>query len=241
MITDNAPHDAQRAAQSTPQLPPADGLFGASTSIWKSAAGGARAGGDWCEVVTISDELLALTIGDVSGHGAGVAETMAAMRTSVLHAIRDIRVPSEVLAAINAAAYRHGGGVIVTAIVAFLNQRLNTLTFANAGHPPPLLLRSGRHAFLAYPPADLPLGIARRHHAADYVIALPDDALLALYTDGVTEHDRDPVCGERDLLEAVRWAYDRSESDLADAIARRTFRSMRGTDDAAVLVLRTTA
>ena len=47
------------------------------------AAGGAQASGDWCEVIAISEQAVALTVGDVSGHGEAVAGTMAAMRASV--------------------------------------------------------------------------------------------------------------------------------------------------------------
>lgn len=224
----------------TRTISPADTLSDTSVSNWVSPAGGAEAGGDWCDVVTISEEMVALTIGDVSGHGAAVAGTMAAMRAAVLRSIYDIRVPSEILAVVNDVALSRGDGVIVTAIVAFFNNRRHTLTFANAGHPPPLLLSNAFQAFLTHPPADLPLGIVPHYGAADYVIALPYDALLVLYTDGITEHDRDPIQGETDLSDAARFAYDWPDVDAADAIAQQIFRKGPGHDDAAALVLRTT-
>jgi hypothetical protein len=62
--------------------------------------------------------------------------------------------------------------------------------------------------------------------------------MLVLYADGVTEHDRDPVCGENELLEAARVAYAYPDVDVADSIAKRILRSVRGVDDAAALVLR---
>jgi serine phosphatase RsbU (regulator of sigma subunit) len=183
-------------------------------------AGHAQKGGDWCEVVEMSDELVALTVGDVSGHGKAVAPTMAAIHVRVMRAIQHMRDPAAVLSVANEFAFNYGDGVIVTAIVAFLNRRLHTLTFANAGHPPPLLLSRECQAFLEHSPADLPLG------------------LYAQYTDGITEHSRDPVRGEEELSEAARHVYDRPEGDDARGIAREVFRTGSSHDDAAVLVVR---
>jgi serine phosphatase RsbU (regulator of sigma subunit) len=215
--------------------------FDARVTVWNSPSGAARAGGDWCDAVALSDSALALTIGDVSGHGEGVAQTMAVVRTAVLGAIREIRTPSDVLAAANDVAFRERDGIVVTAIVAVLDTSLRTLTFANAGHPPPLMLTATDHAFLAPSPADLPLGIFAHHRAADHVVAVVSDALVVLYTDGVTEHDRDPIGGERELVSAARAVYERPAFNAARAIARQVFRAGRGTDDAAAIGLRTLA
>jgi serine phosphatase RsbU (regulator of sigma subunit) len=209
-------------------------------SIWSLPAGDAQAGGDWCDAVKVSDDTVALTVGDVSGHGKAVAVTMAAVHARVLGALRETKDPAQILSIANDFAFHYGEGVIVTAIVAFLNRRLHTLTFANAGHPPPLLLSNADHAFLEHPPADLPLGIYPQHRAANYVIALPFDALIVLYTDGITEHRRDPVGGERDLADAARLVYDQREVDDAQTIAQQIFRSGSGRDDAAVMVVRAT-
>jgi serine phosphatase RsbU (regulator of sigma subunit) len=212
----------------------------ANVTSWSSPASGAFAGGDWCEAVAVSLQTVILTIGDVSGHGVDVAEPMAAMRSAVLRTIRDIQVPSEVLSFLNDIAFAWGDGVFVTAIVAAVDYRFGTLTFANAGHPPPLMVTDAGHAFLQQPPADLPLGVFPQHHAADYVIALPTNGLLTLYTDGVTEHACDPVYGEAELVDAVRFVYDRPFLDATHTIASRLFATARGNDDAAMLALRLT-
>ncbi len=148
------------------------------------------------------------------------AATMSAMHACIMRAVRHIHDPAAVLSVANEFAFNYNEGVIVTALVAFLNRRLHTMTFANAGHPPPLLLSSDCHAFLEHPPADLPLGIYSQYSAASYVVALPLDAFIVFYTDGITEHRAEPVRGERELAEAARLVYDRPASDDARAIAR---------------------
>ena len=204
--------------------------FDTSLTAWSSPVSGAQSSGDWCDTLALSEHVTALTIGDVCGHGEGAAEPMAAMRAAALRAVREIRIPSDVLAVLNhvAYAYGNGDGFIATAIVAVIDRRFGTLSFANAGHPPPLVLAAGGHAFLQQPPADLPLGVFSGHVAADYVIALPVDALVVFYTDGITEHQRDPVGGEADLIAASYAVHGLPEINAARSIARRVFRTSRG-------------
>jgi serine phosphatase RsbU (regulator of sigma subunit) len=209
-----------------------------SFSMWSANGEGAPAGGDWCAIVPLSEHAVALSIGDVAGHGVAAAAGLAIMHATILSALTITHVPSDVLFAANATAYGDDAPMIVTALVAVFDRRYRTLTFANAGHPPPLLCTRDRVAFLTHPPADIPLGIFERHHAADYVVALPHDALLVFYTDGITEHARDPVQGEHELIEAARWAYERPELDAARAIADRVLHTARGSDDAATMVVR---
>ena len=223
-------------ADNTPAVGAAVNL---NCTVWSRSAGSARAGGDWCDAVAISEDTIAFTVGDVSGHGDAVAGAMAVMRASILRGIQDIRVPSEVLSLANNAAFYDRDGTIVTAIVAFFNSRQRTLTFANAGHPPPLLVTGDGQAFLDHAPADLPLGIFAKYRAADYVIALPAEAMLVFYTDGITEHERDPICGEMELAEAARRVFERPNVDAAQAIARQLLGKHPALDDAAAMVVRT--
>ncbi len=209
-----------------------------NVTFMNSPAGSAPYGGDWCEALAISEDAIAVTIGDVSGHGESAAEAMEIMRAAVLSSIHENLHPSKVLSVANTVAYSRRSGLIVTAIVAVLSRRLRTLTFANAGHPAPLLMTRSLHVFLTHAVGDLPLGVFPKHLAADYVVALPADAMIVLYTDGVTEHERNHLRGERELVEACRTTYDRRVPELATAIAEHVFQKCRGHDDAAVTALR---
>jgi len=230
---------ASRAGLRGDLLPRARVSFdNASVAVWNSPAGGALAGGDWCDVLPMSERFVGFTIGDVSGHGAQVAGTMGIMRAAVLRAMRKSYVPADVLAIANAVAAERCGGVVVTAIVATFDRKLRTLAFANAGHPPPLLLARGEPRFLAMSPANIPLGIFSGYSAENYEITLVDDSLAVFYTDGITEHARDPIRGELELVEAARYVHGRPHLDAASAIARHVLSAGRGDDDAAAIVLR---
>jgi serine phosphatase RsbU (regulator of sigma subunit) len=216
-----------------------ENLYDASVAVWSSPAGGAVAGGDWCDVLPLSDRFLGVTIGDVSGHGPLVAGTMGVMRAAVLRAMRKSYVPSDVLEIANRVATARCGGVVVTAIVATFDRMSCTLTFANAGHPPPLLLTRNEQRFLQHPPADIPLGVFAGYHAVDFEVTLASDSLAVFYTDGITEHLRDPISGELELVAAARFVHGRRHLDAASAIAEHVLAGGRGDDDAAAIVLRT--
>ncbi len=207
-------------------------------TVWSSPAGDASAGGDWCEVIEISDHLVGVTIGDVSGHGEPVAEAMALMRASVARSLRYGSAPSQALQTANAIACAIDGGTIVTAVVAIVDKSSATLTLANAGHPPPLMLTADRHAFLQQSPGHVPLGLFDRSEAGDQLFELEPSALLVFYTDGITEYRRDPIGGEAELLHAARVAFDQPTLNDAYAIARLVLAGGQSTDDAAAIGLR---
>jgi serine phosphatase RsbU (regulator of sigma subunit) len=221
-----------------------DTCFGVIGGCWNadvsnSPADDARLGGDWCDAFATSDDKIALTIGDVVGHGESAAGTMEIMRETIFLAMHDSADPSTVLSTANSAAWARGR-VMVTAIAAILDVRLRTLTFANAGHPPPLVMSADGHTFLAHDLADPPLGLLAKHRCASYAVAVPSDALIVLYTDGITEHNRNARRGEMELVEGCRLAYGLRASDSANAIAQYVFQKGRGCDDAALIAVRTT-
>jgi hypothetical protein len=162
-------------------------------SQWKSAAGTCRGRGDWCDVVDLSDEAFALTVGDVSGQGTAVWSTMRRIRSWTLKGIRQRRAPADILGSVNAFVDEHFGDTLATAIVAILNRRQRTLTYANAGHPPPLLLTHTTHFVLKHPLGDLALGVVANHRSSDHVVPLESGGLLIAYTSGITARARDLV------------------------------------------------
>jgi serine phosphatase RsbU (regulator of sigma subunit) len=207
-------------------------------SLLTLPAEGAHHGGDWCDAFAISDDAVALMIGDVLGHGEGAAEKTDLVRAVVASAMQNSTDPSEALSLANTTAYQWGDGDIVTAIVAILNRARRTFTFSNAGHPAPFIMTAAAHGFLGHAVGDLPLGIDPKHRAAKHVVPLPAEVMIVLYTDGVIEHNRDSLSGKCELVEACRAVYDHPVRHAARAIARRVFQNVRGHDDAAVAVLR---
>lgn len=213
-------------------------LSGWNVRLLNSPADGASRGGDWCDAFAIGPDYVAISIGDVSGHGEAVADTMNVVRSAVAGSIYEGFTPSTALCTANTVAHDWGDGAIATAAVGAFNRRLHTLTFSNAGHPPPLIVTATGEGFLSPPVGDLPLGIFRKYRSADYVVAVPEGALIVFYTDGVVEHRLDILRGEQELVEICRDVRGLAVPDAAQEIAHRIFKNGRGRDDAAILTLR---
>jgi sigma-B regulation protein RsbU (phosphoserine phosphatase) len=165
------------------ELPALDG--------WDIAASyetSARAGGDYYDFFPVGLHEWGLLIADVAGHG-----TPAAVLMAITHAIARSRPgvptpPGELLGYVNrhlARSYTRSGS-FVTAFYAVLDTRTGTLTYANAGHPPPRLARDGRVLDLDQG-GGLPLGILEDEVFGEATVAISSGDRLALYTDGITE------------------------------------------------------
>jgi serine phosphatase RsbU (regulator of sigma subunit) len=149
-------------------------------------------GGDWYHAARLRDGSVLLAIGDVAGHGTAAATAMAQLR----HALRALAVtttdPGLLLAQLNRLTCeleQEKPELAATAVIARYDPDARRITWAQAGHPPPLLCRAGRTAPLARPPGPM-LGVV---DGATYTCATLDlyvgDVLL-LYTDGLVEHRR---------------------------------------------------
>lgn len=203
-------------------------------------AGGSTHGGDWCEAFALSEEITAISIGDICGHGDATFAAMVAIRQEIRNAAAERLDPAHVLRRANDACYKAEPGEIATAIFALLNTRERSLIFANAGHPPPLMVGPFGSLFLENTAPDLPLGVEVNLRLALSVIAVPAAALFVFYTDGVIENNRDALQGAARLLSAANLAPFDSDVSLAESIERLMQLTPANGDDVAILTARST-
>lgn len=147
-------------------------------------------GGDWYDALHIDDTRLALVIGDVTGHNIHAAAAMSQWR-SVLRALLIDRQesPSAMLRRLEHISRALGSASLASAVLAYLDTTpagTYTLTWANAGHPPPLLrLPDGRTELLGN--SGPLIGAVRHASRRTHTIDLPPASTLLLYTDGLVE------------------------------------------------------
>lgn len=144
-------------------------------------------GGDYYDVFELDDGHLAVVVGDVAGKGLPAALLMTSIVGSVRALLSAGLRGCELIAALN----RHvcantSGGRFVTLFYGELDVDAGRLTYVNAGHNPPYLLRAdGREERLE--PTAMVLGVMPEAAVeAQQALLMPADRLL-LFTDGLSE------------------------------------------------------
>ncbi len=153
-------------------------------------------GGDWYDAVEMPGGQLALTIGDVVGHGLGAAVEMTHLRTGLRHLALEGRAPAEVLADADSFLRRTGKARFVTCLHGVYRPSTGELDLANAGHLPPVHLPVGDHPRVVGIDSGLPLGGAAdlaatatvaAPAAGRYRMTLQPGESLVMFTDGLVE------------------------------------------------------
>lgn len=178
--------------------------------------------GDYYDVIPLRDGRIGLVVADVSGHGVGPSLIMASAR-AMLHVLcRTMSDPVEIFAALSESITPDlGDGRFITFLIAALDPRKHTVTFANGGHGPALHRRAADGSFAALDPTTMPIGFdfvpVRR--TAGTLRLNPGDALV-LATDGAIElRDANREMFGRPRLEAAVTAACGPKQDAA-AIVR---------------------
>ena len=156
----------------------------------------AQVGGDWYDAFALADGTTVLAIGDVAGHDAQAAATMAQVR-GMLRAVAQSTAgsPATVLTTLDQVLTDLELHTLVTVVVATVEVRDGSavLCWSNAGHPPPVLARAdGSTQLLARTPERL-LGVAPGAHRTDHQVLLQPGDLLLGYTDGLVERRGAPL------------------------------------------------
>ncbi|HSO13450.1 MAG TPA: GAF domain-containing protein [Anaerolineales bacterium] len=207
---------------------------------WKTAR---QVGGDFYDVFNLPDNKLGLFIADVSDKGVPAALFMALTRTLVRAAVIETDTPAEALRHVNDLLVPDTKqGMFVTAVYAVLDMNNNELTYVNAGHNPPLWVKSdGSMEILTR--TGVALGAAEDMKYDQRVIPLGKDDCLLFYTDGLTESfniDGD-FFGEERLKEALKANHCSSAHELIDVVEKSLLdfvQDMPPADDLTMLVLR---
>ena len=146
-----------------------------------------QVGGDYYDFIAVSETKIGLAIADVSGKGIPAALLMAGFRMSLLAEIRNEFAIRAVMRQVNQLLHESTErDKFVTAFYGLLDWRNGVLTFANAGHNPPLLLRTdGTTESLIE--GGVALGVLEDARYEERPVAIGHGDVLILYTDGVSE------------------------------------------------------
>ncbi len=204
-------------------------------AMYRPASSDLEIGGDWYDAFLIGDGRLAITIGDVAGHGLAASIIMSKLRQSLRLAAQLISDPSLMLAIADTALRTEHPDTIATAFVGLLDLRTGELEWACAGHPPTLIRQpDGPIDELAQP--GLPLGLYGALSIPTAVVTLRPGSLLVAYTDGLIEARKDLIAGLTALHGALADMQLLGDPDPAARLFERVVGS-DARDDVAVIAL----
>jgi serine phosphatase RsbU (regulator of sigma subunit) len=174
-------HDVQ-ASLLPRELPDIPGFRFAAD--WRSAR---QVAGDFYDIFPLHEGCWGIVIGDVSDKGAPAALYMAMarslIRTMAMHKPSPAATLMQVNATINA---QSSYTMFVTVVYAVFDPATHTLTYANAGHNPPIVRRASG-AIERLPRTGGVVGAFEKLDLTEAAVTLASGDALVLYTDGVTD------------------------------------------------------
>ncbi|WP_266376185.1 SpoIIE family protein phosphatase [Streptomyces canus] len=203
------------------------------------SSAGALIGGDWYDALELADGETLLSVGDLTGHGVAVASGMA----TLLGAVRGMAMagtqPGQLMSLLNQLLDATVQPALGSAVCCRYRPESHTLVWAQAGHPAPLLFRSGTGRRLNSPDGVL-LGATSGAVYAQAEETLEPGDLLLLHTDGLVPGRSSTAAVDRLLDLAPRFDGARSAQDCVRVVMEE-FGETEREDDACVLIARVTA
>lgn len=220
------------------------------SAVYQPAGEAMRVGGDWYSVTPLDRPgKIAMSVGDVVGHGLTAAIVMSRLRAAVAASALTAPEPDAVLGALDRYAVSVAGARCATVAYALIDTEPQTggatISYSCAGHPYPLLvlpdrgavfLEFGRRGPVAVPESHGNVGAAR---SATAITDLPPGTLIVLYTDGLIERPGETLDdGFARLRAAAEQCADRPVETVCAELLSRLAPPNGYRDDVVVLALR---
>ena len=162
-------------------------------------------GGDFYDYALIDEDHLMICVGDVSGKGVGAALFMGKSKVLIDFFASHTLNPAEIMEKVNnQLCIGNESGLFVTCWLGILTFSTGELRFVNAGHPYPLLCKSGEVSFLQEK-SGLVLGYMENLPYKEHCLRLEKGDRIFIYSDGITEatNKDEELFGDDRLLQVI--------------------------------------
>jgi serine phosphatase RsbU (regulator of sigma subunit) len=200
-------------------------------------------GGDFYEILPLGDGRLVTAVGDVAGKGSPAALLMALL-LAMMRTLADERLePAALMARLNVQVCRQApGSRFITVFYSVFDMSTGELTYVNAGHTPPLVLR-GDGTTDRLQDGGMALGMFEGSQYQTGRAFLEPDDLLGIYSDGITEAEnpKGEPFDERGLEDVLRSECRNNMAAIGAAVVRAVelhTADVRLADDLTLLLLR---
>ncbi|MCE5314583.1 MAG: PAS domain S-box protein [Armatimonadota bacterium] len=206
------------------------------------ARGETEVGGDFFDIIDFKDGTVGLVVGDVSGKGLEAAIHTAEAKYMLRGFARQNSDPGYVMSALNQALWAFTGEfTFVTMFYALIDPSSGIMTYVNAGHECPLILRQGKKQVRELAPSGVVLGVVRDQDYVTHRAQLVTGDLLFCYTDGVIDVPCDGGrFGYERLVETVANASSATPPELLDYVTSAVQKCSMGIqpDDQVIVIVR---
>jgi sigma-B regulation protein RsbU (phosphoserine phosphatase) len=179
-----------------------------------------QVGGDYYDVIRIDDEKFYIAIADVAGKGVPASLMMASIQAFLQVICRQGMKIDEATAMINDLVTANSSeGRFITFFWGYINTKSNTLTYVNAGHNPPYILRGEQ--VIRLKEGGIILGVMKTFIPYKFEeVELKTDDVLILYTDGVSEalNLQNEEYSEERLEKVAKSLVNKSASEILNGI-----------------------
>ncbi len=185
---------------------------------WHAARG---VGGDFYDFIPMGEGYIGLVIADVSDKGMPAAMFMSMSRTLVRASAIEVHSPAQTLQRVNELIMSDTrSGMFVTIFYGVLKLSTGVLTYACAGHNPPILWCAQTSQATPLGAKGIALGVMESIELEQRQTALKPGDILILYTDGVTEpiNVHEEEFGEERLVQAVAEVSHRPSTEMVEFI-----------------------
>ncbi|HLJ47875.1 MAG TPA: SpoIIE family protein phosphatase [Bryobacteraceae bacterium] len=203
-------------------------------------------GGDYYDFIPSADGRIAILVADVAGKGMPAAMLMSNLQARAQVLFEDPTDLASLVVRLNRVLRANcPSNRFITFFVGVLEPATGELTYVNAGHNPPLLVRSD-NSIETLPATGLILGILPAAQYEQKTCTLRPGELLVLFSDGVTEASKptvDEEYGEDRLADAVKAMRGKPSKEIIDAIQAQVFSFLAGypaADDITLIVAQRT-
>ncbi len=216
----------------------------AGWDIWLMSRPANDVGGDLADFLVMDGRRVGMSLGDVAGKGLGAAMLMAKLQATLRAIAPDCYSLAELGARINRIFHRDCGPTrFATLVYAELVEESPTLRILNAGHPPPVAVRSAGVDVM--PAVALPIGMMPDSVYVEQRLELERGAFVLLYSDGLTEarNSDGAFFGEERLFDMLPGLGGLPAAAVGERIVEEVERFIgeeKASDDLSMIVLRRT-
>ena len=194
-------------------------------------------GGDLYDFYRDGDDVTFI-IGDVSGKGLPAAMFMSSTITLFRATVKHHLSPHVIMEEINATLSTNNSLMMfVTAFIGRLHLPTGQLTYCNAGHLPPLIVKDGQCRWLEMKEVNVILGLDSTYHFTERSTTLEHGEQMIVFTDGVTEaeNERKELLGFDRLLNLLHDAQQPiDDQTVYDTVCRYSAHAEQS-DDIAIM------